>query len=142
MATMSSPKDEIVTLEYATVKVVIRFDLSTDLSNQTSCFKVPYELLNKKFRSVQKVLDREITQVTNGTAELSHRLPETSVSSVGGLLSNVEHRLVTLKRKAEQSFVEELECTRLCKARMDHLKAYVSGKALHIKISRGIGSDS
>lgn len=95
-------------------------------------FKVPYELLNKKFRAVQKILDREITQVTNSTSELSQsvvRPPETSVSSVSGLLGNVENKLLSLKRKAEESLEEEVECTRLCKARLDHLKEYVSGKA-------------
>lgn len=94
---------------------------------------MPYELLNKKFRAVQKVLDREITQVTNSTSELSQavaRSPEAGVDkclAVTGLLGNVEQRLLSLKRKAEESLEEELECTRLCKARLDHLKAYVSG---------------
>lgn len=94
---------------------------------------MPYELLNKKFRAVQKTLDREITLVTNGTSELSQnvtRSPEiTTVGSVSSLLSSVEHRLLSLKRKAEQSLEEEVECTRLCKARLDHLKEYVSGKS-------------
>lgn len=47
---------------------------------------------------------------------------------VNGLLTNVEQRLISLKRKAEESLEEELSCTKLCKARLDHLKAYVSGK--------------
>lgn len=112
-----SPKDEILTLEYSTLKV-------------------PYELLNKKFRAVQKVLDREITQVTNSTSELTQALSKTSetdaekLAAVGNLLGNVEQRLLSLKRKAEESLEEELECTRLCKNRLDHLKAYVSGKCL------------
>ena len=95
--------------------------------------KVPYELLNKRFRAVQKILDREITGVTNSTSELSQgvsRPPEMSVGVTSSLLGNIEQRLVSLKRKAEESFEEELECTRLCKARLDHLKSYVSGESL------------
>jgi macrophage erythroblast attacher len=88
--------------------------------------------LNKKFRAVQKILDREITQVTNSTSELSQnvtRSPETtSVSTVSGLLGNIEHKLLSLKRKAEESLEEEMESTRLCKVRLDHLKEYVSGE--------------
>ena len=131
MAAVSSPKDEIVTLEYSTVKVS-----PISLSSLASIYffktlkQVPYELLNKKFRAVQKTLDREITHVTNGTAELSQAVKpnETTVSSVSGYLGNIEHRLVCLKRKAEEALEEELEYTRLCKARLDHLKGYVSGK--------------
>lgn len=50
-----------------------------------------------------------------------------SVSSVTNLLGSMETRLVSLKRKAEESLEEEMDNTRLCKARLDHLKAYVSG---------------
>lgn len=93
--------------------------------------KVPYELLNKKFRAIQKVLDREITQVTNSTSELSQNVSRsseaTNVSKVSGFLDNVEQKLVSLKRKAEESLEEEIESTRLCKVRLDHLKEYVSG---------------
>lgn len=128
---VSSPKEEIVTLEYSTLKVPAMYLWVVSF---IASFQVPYELLNKKFRAVQKVLDREITQVTNSTSELSQvvaRSAETSsekCATVNNLLGNVEQRLLSLKRKAEESLEEELECTRMCKARLDHLKAYVSGK--------------
>lgn len=74
--------------------------------------------------------------MTNSTSELSQsvtRSPETtSVSAVNGLLDNMEHRLLSLKRKAEESLEEEMESTRLCKVRLDHLKEYVSGKAMNL----------
>ena len=54
---------------------------------------------------------------------------DTSVESVTGILSSMEQRLTSLKRKAEESLDEELECTQLCKMRLDHLRAYVSGES-------------
>ena len=126
-----SPRDELITLEHSTLKVskllpsVVRY-----ISSQNNEPKVPYELLNKKFRAVQKVLDREITQVTSSSSELSQCVSgssEISVREVNGLLSSVEQRLVSLKRKAEECLDEEIQCTKLCKSRLDHLKSYVSG---------------
>ena len=80
------------------------------------------------------MLDREISQVTSSTSELTQAVTRTTemdpekYATVNNLLGNVEQRLLSLKRKAEDSLEEELECTKLCKARLDHLKAYVSGK--------------
>ncbi len=76
-----------------------------------------------------------MTGVTNNTSELAQgvsRPPEMSVGVASSLLGNIEQRLLSLKRKAEESLEEELECTRLCKARIDHLKSYVSGKDRHM----------
>ena len=36
-------------------------------------------------------------------------------------------KVSSLKRRAEESTEDELDCTRLCKARLDHLKSYASG---------------
>lgn len=71
-----------------------------------------------------------MTGLTNSTSELSQgvsRPPEVGVGVASNLLGNIEQRLISLKRKAEESLEEEVECTRLCKARLDHLKSYVSG---------------
>ena len=46
---------EVVALEYTTVKV-------------------PYEVLNKKFRQAQKIIDREISQLSNQITSIM-RLP-------------------------------------------------------------------
>lgn len=90
--------------------------------------KIPYELLNKKFRAVQKVLDREVSQVTSTSDELTSCVarPDPPASEVAGLLGSVSQKLGFLKRRSEGSIEEELECTRLCKARLEHLKKYVS----------------
>lgn len=90
--------------------------------------QVPYELLNKKFRAVQKALDREISQVATTSAELTQSKPSgVTVGSVNGVLSHMEQKITSLKRKAEESLEEEIEYAQLCKKRIDHLKLYVSG---------------
>ena len=93
-------------------------------------FQVPYELLNRKFRGIQKVYDREIASAGNSSGELtSCALKPTgaSVREIGGLLDGIMQKVTSLKRKAEENTEEELDCTRLCKARLDHLKSYASG---------------
>ncbi|XP_064383762.1 E3 ubiquitin-protein transferase MAEA-like [Halichondria panicea] len=103
----TSTKDEIKTLEYSTLKV-------------------PYELLNKKFRSVQKILDREITVTTSDCSTLLSQ-PTVTGQEVDALLLGVSGKLVSLKRKAEEAVKEEVECVQACKTRLEHLKAYASG---------------
>ena len=63
--------------------------------------KVPYELLNKKFRAGQKAVDRELNQVGVACSELMNELGEAGVSveEVGGLLDTVGQKVTCLKRK-------------------------------------------
>ena len=85
-----------------------------------------------------------MTGVTNSTSELSQgvsRPPELGVGVASSLLGNIEQRLISLKRKAEESLEEEVECTRLCKARLDHLKSYVSGQS-HLQDPHAKGEES
>lgn len=95
-----------------------------------STMKVPYELLNKKFRAVQKVIDREVTHVGAAVTDLSTVCSRQSVVpfEAAMALDGVSQKLASLKRKAQEGIDEELECTRLCKTRLDHLKAYASGE--------------
>lgn len=67
--------------------------------------KVPYELLNKKFRAGQKGVDRELNQVTSACNELASEvaLPTATAEEVGGLLDTVSQRVSTLKRKVRDS---------------------------------------
>ena len=70
-------------------------------------FQVPYELLNKKFRMVQKTLDREVTHVMTATSDLGACVsrPDATVQEVSSLLHGVAQRLSSLKRKVNQCFV-------------------------------------
>ncbi|XP_012255512.2 E3 ubiquitin-protein transferase MAEA [Athalia rosae] len=90
--------------------------------------KVPYELLNKKFRSAQKTLDREVSHVQTAASELEKGLVGESTGVASGeitrLLGGVVARLQVLKRKAEESIAEELQAGMVCKRRLDHLKEH------------------
>ncbi|XP_037078066.1 E3 ubiquitin-protein transferase MAEA-like isoform X3 [Pollicipes pollicipes] len=88
--------------------------------------KVPYEILNKKFRSSQKTLDRELAHFCSAANELETSLHRTSVTvdDVTRLLGTVTDRLRALKRKSEESITDELESADLCKRRLKHLMEY------------------
>ena len=60
--------------------------------------------------------------------------PDPPASEVAGLLGSVSQKLGFLKRRSEGSIEEELECTRLCKARLEHLKKYVSSQYSCFKV--------
>ncbi|XP_066253287.1 E3 ubiquitin-protein transferase MAEA [Euwallacea similis] len=88
--------------------------------------KVPYEILNKKFRTAQKTLDREVSHVQQGVTELEKCLQEPDVKAINisNLLGGMVEKLQVLKRKAEESISEELTATSVCKRRLDHLKEH------------------
>lgn len=90
--------------------------------------KVPYEVLNKKFRSAQKQIDREVSHVQSATNELEKTLQKRSstVGEIRALLGGMVEKLNLLKRKADESVVEELEAASVCKRRVEHLKEHSS----------------
>jgi len=90
--------------------------------------KVPYEVLNKKFRTTQKNLDREAYHVQSTAADLEKVIKdgggaggEGHSSSVSGLLDQLEERIVQMQEKVNESVQEELDSVRFCKRRVDHL---------------------
>ncbi|KAJ8867091.1 hypothetical protein PR048_032953 [Dryococelus australis] len=104
--------------------------------------KVPYELLNKKFRAAQKQLDREVSHVQAAALELERGLHGDLVQAgdISKLLGGMVERLQVLKRKcsvvmqketvqADESISEELEAANVCKRRLEHLKEHAGGKS-------------
>ena len=63
--------------------------------------KVPYEILNKKFRTSQKTLDREISQVQGSVTQVEEylKLCQGDVSGIPVLLETLEDRLKHLQEK-------------------------------------------
>ncbi|KAK2154234.1 hypothetical protein LSH36_274g06049 [Paralvinella palmiformis] len=87
--------------------------------------KVPYELLNKKFRAAQKNVDREAAHVHTSVSELEKCLKQSStVGDVTKVLDGMVEKLTLLKRKAEESINDEQEAAKACKRRIEHLKEY------------------
>lgn len=90
---------------------------------------MPYELLNKKFRSAQKTLDREVSHVQTATNEfektcLRDNCKSVPTSEITRMLGGVVAKLQVLKRKAQESIAEELQAGMVCKRRLDHLKEH------------------
>ncbi|KAI2797862.1 hypothetical protein BLOT_015282 [Blomia tropicalis] len=103
------------------------------LEHQT--LKVPYEILNKKFRIAQKNIDREASHVQNSINDLEKAVkiqpsdeinkdPPVTVGKINELLMGVVNRLTVLKRKSIECMSEELEAVTVCKRRLEHLKEY------------------
>lgn len=99
--------------------------------------KVPYEILNKKFRVAQKNLDRSVSHVTNSINDLERGLTMQvdgedgttkksggTIESITGLLAGVIDKLNSMKRKSSESINDELESAAVCKKRLEHLKDY------------------
>ncbi|CAG9772796.1 unnamed protein product [Ceutorhynchus assimilis] len=86
--------------------------------------KVPYEILNKKFRMAQKTLDREVSHVQQSVAQAEKCLMKNEVkaSQITKHLDSMVEKLQVLKRKAEESIGEEINATNVCKRRVAHLK--------------------
>lgn len=84
--------------------------------------KVPYEVLNKKFRIAQKNIDREVQRVQAATSELEKCLQSSAtIADVTQALDGMTEKLMMMKRKAEESIHEEIEAAKTCKRRLDHL---------------------
>lgn len=81
--------------------------------------KVPYEVLNKRYRISQKVIDREVNHLNQSLQELKN---SSSLTTVNKALDNVVESLKVVKRKADESMLEEQEAAQVCKRRLDHLK--------------------
>lgn len=85
------------------------------LEHQT--LKVPYELLNKKFRIAQKNIDREGSHVQNSINDLEKAVTQSAedadsepvtVGKINELLIGVVSRLNVLKRKSFECISEEM----------------------------------
>lgn len=74
--------------------------------------QVPYEILNKKFRAAQKVIDREVSLVHSATNDLTNGLGSVpvKVGEITVFLDGVVQKLQSLKRKVSCTPWELLLC--------------------------------
>ncbi|XP_068708537.1 E3 ubiquitin-protein transferase MAEA-like isoform X2 [Montipora foliosa] len=92
----------------------------------TSFIQVPYEVLNKRFRAAQKVIDREVSLVVSATNDLTNSFGSVSVKvgEITGFLDGVVQKLQSLKRKSEECLAQEEACLQHCRARLEHIKEH------------------
>ena len=91
--------------------------------------KVPYEILNKKFRSAQKNIDREISHVQTSVNDLEKAVQNRAeapitIGTINEILNGVVNKLSILKRKSNESISDEMDAANVCKKRLEHLKDY------------------
>ena len=96
--------------------------------------KVPYELFNKKYRSTQRTIEKEVSQVSAQVKELENNVVvqasrprvngevRSNVGQIKTLLTGVVDKLNQLKRKSMESISDEKESVYCCKRRLEHLK--------------------
>ncbi len=86
--------------------------------------KVPYEILNKKYRTAQKTVDREISHVQAAVGQIEDFIKNTSGDKSGlpSLLGSLEDRLGQLKEKSNEAVTDEIAAAEACKRRVDHLR--------------------
>ncbi|XP_065071862.1 E3 ubiquitin-protein transferase MAEA-like [Rhopilema esculentum] len=89
-----------------------------------STLKVPYEILNKRFRNAQKLIDKEVTHISTQMNEIasSASSESTTVEEASNSLGDVVKKLEDFKRKAADALTREEETGRNCKARIELLK--------------------
>lgn len=100
------------------------------LEHQT--LKVPYEILNKKFRIAQKNIDREVSHVQNSIGDLEKTVVQSSsdisepvtIGKINELLNGVVSKLKVLKRKSAECMADEMDAVNVCKRRLEHLREY------------------
>ena len=87
--------------------------------------KVPYEILNKRFRIAQKHLDREVNHVTVSLGELDKLIGENSQldrEEVNQKLDLLKSQLVEMKNKGGDILGNVSDVANTIKNRSTHLK--------------------
>ena len=87
--------------------------------------KVPYENLNKRFRSAQKVIDREVSHVNSAIADVEKAIKAGApddVARIPALLDSVLERVNQLEAKTKAAVQEEETAAISLKRRVDHLR--------------------
>lgn len=87
--------------------------------------KVPYEMLNKRYRISQKNIDREVSHLNQSLQQLkptSQMGMMVAAIKIQSVLDNVVENLKNFKRKADDYLNDELEAAQICKKRLNHLK--------------------
>jgi len=106
--------------------------------------KVPYEILNKKFRMAQKSLDREVSHVTTSIGEVEKIVGSeegqsaTDRAALSQKLDNIKEQLLQMKSKGSDIITEEIDVSDTIKRRCQHLKKGCDefGEKVEMKIWR------
>uniref|UniRef100_A0A914X0L4 E3 ubiquitin-protein transferase MAEA n=1 Tax=Plectus sambesii TaxID=2011161 RepID=A0A914X0L4_9BILA len=96
----------------------------SDLSAlEHSTLKVPYEILNKKFRTAQKTIDRESSHVQHASGALEKCLQKdpVRVADVAGIVRSTIDKLHLLRQRVSGTLDDEIAAANMLKQRLDYL---------------------
>ena len=87
------------------------------VTNSPPCVQVPYEVLNKRFRSSQKVVDREVNHVSTVLTDLEKQYTGEQGDRAAALqqLDRVKEQLRQLRDKGLEAVDQVLETANICK---------------------------
>jgi len=107
--------------------------------------RVPFEMLNKEFRSSQKSLEKDLSVLEKAVKEMMQKATKQNVSAQDqvNFLDKVVTKLRGVKRKLDETDVAESSQLDVCKQRMDHLREYpiITGAVSRRKSTSNITED-
>lgn len=100
--------------------------------------RVPYEIVNRKYRQAQKVVDREVYRAVTSSTDIMRYLDDGAWSAVASEAEALITQLSGMKRKLEEVVEDELSSLGSCKRRLEHLRTSESDpEAFHrVRVDR------
>ncbi|KAL9645540.1 hypothetical protein ABK040_000604 [Willaertia magna] len=97
-----------------------------EIELEKAFLKVPFEQLNKEFRSSQKSVEKDLSVIEKAVKEIAQKVTKQKVSLEDQCkyLDKVVNKLRGVKRKLEETDVSESVQLNICKLRIDHLSEY------------------
>eukprot|EP00116_Pleurobrachia_bachei_P008326 sb/3468588/ len=87
-----------------------------------STVRVPYDVLNKKFRHAQKIIDREISQLNSLISNIE-RLPSPELEEQA--IKSLREKLGSFKKRYLDCLSKEGGYANKCSERLDYLQEYI-----------------
>ena len=107
--------------------------------------KVPYENLNKRFRSAQKVIDKEASYLTSAVADLEKLIKDGDDDRLDQFIKGLDvlaEKAAAFQDKTKEAVHLETSAAVNCKVRLDHLKSGCSLSPLESNGNTGATSTS
>ncbi|EFC43535.1 predicted protein [Naegleria gruberi] len=99
---------------------------SKELESEHDLLQVPFEMLNFEFRSSQKSVEKDLSILEKAMKEMLQKASKQnlSIQDQTNFLDKVVTKLRGVKRKLEETNIEETQLLNTCKDRIDHLNEY------------------
>eukprot|EP01132_Coremiostelium_polycephalum_P002207 gene2207-2721_t len=96
--------------------------LVQEIQLERSLMKAPFECMNKSFRLSQKSIEKEITNLINTINDINKKKSILSKDEASNTVDKLITKMQNLKRKLEETKIEEENQIKRLKSRIEHLK--------------------